>query len=187
VTEAPEPVKYFVAILWADASLLPEVCARLSERWGALDFAGPDHPFDRTTYYESEMGPNLQRRLIAFETLRGPDELASAKRTCIELETAFAGPAGRRVNLDIGYLDHNKIVLSSVKAAGQKIYLSAGVYADLIARYAEGRYQPFAWTFPDFKDGRYDAELNVMRGRYLEQVKVCRNSRLTTDHTDHTD
>jgi hypothetical protein len=59
-----------------------------------------------------------------------------------------------------------------VKAAGQKIYLTTGIYADLIARYAQGRYQPFAWTFPDFKDGRYDAELAELRAAYLRQRKL---------------
>ena len=183
---APEPVKYFVALLWADASLLPDVSARMAERWGAVDFQGPDHAFDLTNYYESEMGPNLFRRLIAFEPLRGPEELVEGKQGCIAIEAAMAGPQGRRVNLDIGYLDHNKIVLASVKAAGQKIYLSAGIYADLVARYAQRRYQPFAWTFPDFKDGRYDAELNALRGKYLEQIKVWRKENSTTDGTDTT-
>ncbi|MBI3823332.1 MAG: DUF4416 family protein [Planctomycetes bacterium] len=167
----PEPVQYFVAILWADASALPLAYARLRDRWGAIDFEGPDHPFDRTTYYEPEMGPNLVRRLIAFATLRCPGELARAKNACIEIEKELPGPTGRRVNLDIGYLDHNKIVLASVKAPGQKIYLSDGIFADLVARYSQGRYQPFEWTFPDFKDGRYDTELAEMRSQYIRQRK----------------
>jgi hypothetical protein len=167
----PEPVKYFVALLWFDALLLPDVQARMTARWGGIDFTGADRLFDRTNYYEAEMGPSLLRRLISFEALRSPEELSPAKRTCIEIERAFSMEGRRRVNLDIGYLDHNKIVLASVKSAGQKIYLCDGVYADLVARYAEGRYQPFAWTFPDFKDGRYDGELNVVRACYLRQLK----------------
>jgi hypothetical protein len=170
----PEPVKYFVAILWADEDALPQAYERLAAQWGVIDFTGMDRLFDLTDYYEAEMGSNLFRRLISFETLRSPAELASAKRMCIDLEADLRGAQGRCVNLDIGYLDHNKIVLASVKAAGQKIYLSDGVYADLVARYADGRYQPFAWTFPDIKDGRYDAELAVLRGHYLDQIKAWR-------------
>lgn len=171
----PEPVKFFVALLWADAAALAEAYTRLAERFGRIDFEGSDRPFDRTDYYADEMGANLSRRLIAFATLRGPDELADTKHFCITIESALAGAAGRRVNLDIGYLDHNKIVLASVKAAGQKIYLRDGIYADLIARYAEGRYQPFPWTFPDFKDGRYDPELAALRTAYLKQIKQWRS------------
>jgi len=171
---SPEPVKYFVAILWADENALPETYEYLIERGGVIDFSGVDKPFDLSDYYESEMGAHLYRRLIAFEAMRSPGELADAKRACIEIEGMLAGSQGRRVNLDIGYLDHNKIVLASVKAAGQKIYLANGIYADLVARYAEGRYQPFAWTFPDFKDGRYDEELTILRDKYLLQMKQWR-------------
>jgi hypothetical protein len=174
----PEPVKYFVALLWSDAKLLPSVQARMAAQWGDSDFAGPDRPFDRTTYYDAEMGPSLFRRLMSFETLRSPEEIAAAKLACIEMEKAFAIDGRRRVNLDIGYLDHNKIVLASVKSAGQKIYLREGIYADLVARYADGRYQPFPWTFPDFKDGRYDGELNVLRENYLRQMKCWRSNRV---------
>jgi hypothetical protein len=170
-TSAPEPVKYFVALLWADAVSLPETYARLVERFGPIDFEGPDRAFDLTNYYESEMGANLARRLVGFQALRSPEELADAKLDCNTIEMALASAQGRTVNLDVGYLDHNKVVLASAKAAGQKIYLGKGIYADLVARYSQGRYQPFPWTFPDFKDGRYDAELGELRTVYLQQRK----------------
>lgn len=171
---SPEPVKYFVAVLWADESALAAARLRLTERFGPIDFEGADRPFDLSAYYEPEMGANLQRRFIAFATLRSPEEITDAKHACIAIEAESASANRRRVNLDVGYLDHNKIVLASVKSAGQKIYLSNGIYADLVARYAHGRYQPFEWTFPDFKDGRYDDELAEMRGRYLREIKIWR-------------
>jgi hypothetical protein len=169
--QLPDPVKLIVAVLWADAGARDMAIARLGEHWGEVDFVGPDRPFDATEYYVPEMGPGLFRRLLAFGTLIAPETIGEAKRVCNAIEAELAADGKRRVNLDIGYLDHNKLVLASAKNAGQKIHLGGGIYADLIARYKAGRYQPFEWTFPDFKDGRYDPELATIRQRYREQLR----------------
>jgi len=177
----PILVKYFIALL---RGLTPpaRIIERLEEVWGSVEYQSQFYPFDQTDYYQEEMGGSLQRQLIAFAELRSPEELAASKVKCVEIEESFASLGKRTVNLDIGYLDHNKIVLASVKGLGQKIYLSQGIYADLVARYGHGRYQPFEWTFPDFKAGQYDADLAIMRQRYLEQVKAQRlSSSLSTE------
>ncbi|MFT3879833.1 MAG: DUF4416 family protein [Gemmatales bacterium] len=166
-------MKFFVALL---RGLTPpaRILETLEQSWGPLDHQSQFYPFDQTDYYREEMGDALQRQLIAFAELRSPEELAAAKVKCIEIEASFSSEGKRSVNLDIGYLDHNKIVLASVKGLGQKIYLTQGIYADLVARYGHGRYQPFEWTFPDFKQGRYDADLAAIRLRYLDQLKERR-------------
>lgn len=169
--EIAEQVKYFVAILYGDAAVLPEARVYLVQHWGEIDFEGEDHLFDMTDYYQPEMGAPLYRRVVAFATLQRPEAIVDAKLKCNEIEDMLASAGGRRVNLDIGYLDHNKIVLASAKGAGQKIYLGKGIWADLVGRYRAGRYQPFEWTFPDFKDGRYDTELAALRSKYLAQRK----------------
>jgi hypothetical protein len=161
------PVKYFIAVLFRDADRIPALKQELQQRWGTLDFEGPDHPFFITDYYEPEMGAPLFRRLLSFEKLLPPQFLADMKLECNALEDLLRENNNRTVNLDIGYLDHNKIVLASAKAAGQKIYLDKGIYADLVCRYKNGAYRPFEWTFPDFKDGRYDTELSSIRTSYL--------------------
>jgi hypothetical protein len=127
-----------------------------------------------TDYYVPEMGAPLYRRLLSFEKLAEPPLLVSMKLECNALEERLRVEGRRIVNCDAGYLDHNKIVLASAKGAGQKIYLERGIYADLVGRYKAGRYQPFEWTFPDFKDGRYDPELLAIRRIYLEQLKAAR-------------
>lgn len=169
--QLPDPVKLLVAVLWADAAALRTAVERLETQWGPVDHTGPDRPFDLTNYYVPEMGPQLQRRLLAFERLVAPESIREAKLICNGIEDALAHDSQRSVNLDIGYLDHNKLVLASAKNAGQKIHLGDGIYADLVARYKAGRYQPFEWTFPDFKDGRYDGELQAIRARYREQLR----------------
>lgn len=171
-----DPVKLFVAVLWNDAGALESACALLRGRWGEFDFAGTDHPFDATHYYEAEMGADLKRRLLSFARLAAPESIVDAKLDCNAMEDTLACNGVRRVNLDIGYLDHNKIVLASAKHAGQKIHLGKGIYADLIARYRAGKYQPFEWTFPDFRDGRYDEELARIRTIYLEQLRAQRTN-----------
>ncbi len=172
--DSVEPVKLFVAILWSNEAALEQALTALRQQWGEIDFVGSDHAFDITDYYEREMGSNLQRRLVAFLNLVPPEEIRQAKLTCNGIEDALAATGGRTVNLDIGYLDHNKIVLASLKYAGQKIHLGDGVYADLIARFREGKYRPFEWTFPDFRDGRYDVELVRIRRTYLDQLRARR-------------
>ena len=169
--ESVDPVKLFVAVLWATPGAMASALESLCSHWGEIDFAGADHPFDVTDYYEPEMGAGLCRRLVSFLRLVPPDSLCQAKCVCNDIEDRLAGEKGRRVNLDIGYLDHNKIVLASFKSAGQKIYLREGVWADLVARYRNGSYRPFEWTFPDFRDGRYDEELIVIRKTYLRQLR----------------
>jgi hypothetical protein len=167
-----DPVKLFVAVLWAPLCPLQKAMEMLASHWGEIDFTGADHLFDCTDYYEPEMGCALKRRLVSFRDLVPPDSLGSAKHRCNEMELGLAEKNCRRVNLDVGYLDHNKIVLASFKAAGQKIYLGEGVWADLVSRYRKGRYCPFEWTFPDFRDGRYDGELLRIRRIYMSQIRA---------------
>ncbi len=170
--EAAAPVKLIVAVLWARPDALKNALGELSSRWGEIDFAGEDHPFEMTDYYEEEMGRDLKRRLVSFLELVPPDSLCRAKHICNGIEDRLAGEKGRLVNLDVGYLDHNKIVLASFKGAGQKIYLGEGVWADLVARYRGGKFRPFEWTFPDFRDDRYGQELLRIRWTYLRQLRA---------------
>lgn len=173
-TQPPEPMKYFVAILFCTPDALDAGKQALTNTWGPFDFEGRDYEFDMTNYYESEMGTPLYRRLVSFEHLLPPTELTDMKLRCNEIEDALAHDGKRIVNLDAGYLDHNKVVLASAKARGQKIYLDKGIYADLVGFYKHGRYQPFDWTFPDFTDGRYDQELLAIRQIYLRQRREWR-------------
>jgi len=168
--ESPVPVKYFTAILFSSPDLFTGAKRILREKWGRLDLEGESRLFEVTDYYQPEMGSPLYRSIVSFAELMDPSEIVERKLSCNNIEDDLALGSKRRVNLDAGYLDHNKVVLASAKAAGQKIYLDRGIYADLAGRYKSGRYQPFEWSFPDFKDGRYDRELLSIRKRYLSQL-----------------
>jgi hypothetical protein len=175
-TVSPPAVKYFIAVLFKEPGFLDTAKQEFVRRWGAIDFEGSDHVFDVTDYYVPEMGGPLFRRLLAFENLAEPTLLVDMKLACNDIETMLGTGGKRTVNCDAGYLDHNKVVLASAKEAGQKIYIDKGIYADLAGRYRDGKYRPFEWSFPDFKDGRYDAELLSIRRLYLGQVKQARRT-----------
>ncbi len=168
------PVKFFIAVLFRTRQSFDEARGIFVERWGDIDYEGCDHVFDVTDYYRDEMGAPLSRRLLAFKNLAGPGEAIPMKLGCNAIEAHLSVGGKRTVNCDAGYLDHNKVVLASAKEAGQKIYLDKGIYADLAGRYRDGAYRPFEWSFPDFKDGRYDTELNAIRAIYLAQMKALR-------------
>ena len=175
-TLPPPAVKYFIAVLFKDAFALEQARPAFIRHWGPIDFEGTDHLFDVTDYYGPEMGTPLYRRLLSFENLAEPGLLVDMKLACNQIEDQLAVGGKRTVNCDAGYLDHNKVVLASAKEAGQKIYLDKGIYADLAGRYKAGKYQPFEWSFPDFKDGRYDRELLEIRSKYKEQMRKEKNS-----------
>jgi hypothetical protein len=166
MTPAPS-IKLFIAFLAPQDFEPAPLLEMLSEVFGSVDFVGPPHAFDVTRYYEEEMGKDLVRTIVSFSGPHQADILVGAKLACIELEKGLSIEGKRTVNLDVGYVDHNKIVLASTKGAGQKIYLASGIYADLVARYAHGQYNPFEWSFPDFKDGRYNVEFATLRKRLL--------------------
>ena len=174
--EPVTPVKFLIAVLWNDRSSLATALTLLPKSWGDVDFSGPDHLFNLTDYYQAEMGGGLLRRLVSWSVLLPPESLVEAKLKCIEIERQLACDQQRTINLDVGYLDHNKVVLGSVKYAGQKIHLGSGIYADMVARYRHGSYEPLEWSFPDFRDGRYAEELGTIRRIYLDQLRSARNA-----------
>jgi len=164
-----EPVKYFVAILYRDMALFETACRELTARWGSLDYRGSHYPFDLTDYYRDEMGNGLTRSFVSFERLMPPTELVVMKHACNAIENAHAREGKRCINLDCGYLDHHKVILASMKGAGHKIYLADGVWGDFTCRWQNGCFQPFEWSFPDFKEGRYRDDLARIRARFIAQ------------------
>jgi hypothetical protein len=164
------PVKAFVAALGADTAAMAEAVEVMADTQGPIDLRSQPFPFDHTDYYVTEMGGPLVRQFFAFERLMDPARLAALKHLAARVEEAFSVDSKRRVNLDPGYLDYGKLVLASYKYGGQKVLLCEGVYADVTLLYGKGRFQPFAWTFPDFADGRYQDFLLRLRRRYKEQT-----------------
>jgi hypothetical protein len=171
----PLQVKLFTGILTSLPEILPDIEERLTARFGPIDLRSPTFPFDKTTYYDLEMGSPIVRCFLAFQTLIAPAEISSIKRTTNEMEAVFAGERSqvrRPVNLDPGYLEESKIVLASTKNFYHRILLSDGIYGEVTLHFSAGGWQVFPWTFPDFRGGRYDDFFTQLRRIYRDQRKA---------------
>jgi len=168
----PKPVKFFVAALFSDPKRLDQACALLEKQFGATDLISVDFSFDVTDYYHTEMGRPIWRRLLAFQPLRLPDDLAPSKIRTNQIEIDLADEGRRRVNLDVGYVDFDKVVLASAKYGIHKIYLAQGIYADLALHYEKGRLLPYPWAFPDFRSELYHPFFLNLRTLYKAQIKA---------------
>lgn len=165
-----QSVQLLIGIIFRDQSLLKKVEERLEENVGRIESASQIYDFDVTDYYESEMGKDLKRIFYAFRDLIFPDEIVEIKLKTNRIEEDFAVDGKRRINIDPGYIDFYKLVLVSNKFLGQKIYLGKGVYADPTLYYDNG-WKPYAWGFPDFRSGRYDSFLEVVREAYKRKIR----------------
>ncbi|HUJ74454.1 MAG TPA: DUF4416 family protein [bacterium] len=166
-----EPVKLFAALLYREPEALEAALRALAHCFSAVDHRGAATPFDASDYYAPEMGTGLQRLVVGFSELLPPQELVQAKWQAHRIEHELSVEGRRRVNVDIGYLDRFKVVLASFKARGNKIYLGQQVWADLTLVFQHGRWEALPWTFPDFRAGRFHADLLALRQRYLAQLR----------------
>jgi hypothetical protein len=173
--QPPLPVKLIVAALYSDEALLLAARERLRQQFGPIDFSSQQFPFEETSYYIPEMGTPITRLFYAFEKLVSPGELAGIKIAANAIEDELAIAGRRKVNLDPGYIDTDKLVLASTKYNGHKIYLAEGIWADLTLHYAKGHFSAYPWSFVDFRNGDYEKTFLRIREIYKGQLKLVRS------------
>jgi hypothetical protein len=167
----PGRVKLFAGILYSDASRLADALVLLQERYGEIDYRSRSFPFTFTDYYAAEMGDAIFRVFVSFGLLVHPNQLARIKKETNGIEDRLAVDGKRKVNIDCGYMDYDKVVLASAKYNGQKVYLDLGIWADLTLHYEKKRFEPYPWSFPDFKSGLYNDVFLTIRRRFKAQPR----------------
>ena len=167
------PVKLIVGMITADISLFTSAGQKLSGQFGEIDFYSEVMPFDYTNYYNDEMGKNLQRQFISFKSLIPADTLAETKIFTNELEEQFffENTKNRRINLDPGYVSASKMILASTKDHAHRIYLGKGIFAEITLRYYQKTFQPWEWTYPDYRTKEYIDVFKQIRKIYMQQLR----------------
>jgi hypothetical protein len=166
-----KPVKYFIGALFSDEDRLIRAISQAENIFNSVDHVSEDFPFRITKYYDDEMGTPIFRRFVSFSRLLDPGFLCEAKILTNHIEDSLRISEKRKVNLDVGYLDNDKVVLASAKYGIHKVFLAQGIYADLALHYSKGQFQPYEWAFPDFKRPDYTPFFLRMREIYKRQSK----------------
>ncbi len=170
----PDPVKLIASIFSPQEPLIQEVISKLCLQYGPVDWVSPPMFFDRTRYYEREMGWPLHRRFVSFEQLIRPEDLVQIKLNTNEIERQYLEGENRQVNIDPGYIGLERLILATGKNYVHRVYLSHGIYADLTLIFKKGSFRPLEWTYKDYADPEMISMFNNLRKRYMDQLRQRR-------------
>jgi hypothetical protein len=166
-----DQVKLISSIFSRREDLIEAAVAGLEEMFGPLDWKSPRLLFDRTRYYEEEMGWPLFRRFVTFRDLICPESIVEVKLRTNELEKAYVRDGKRSVNIDPGYICMERLVLVTGKNYTHRIYLSKGIYADLTLVFQRGCFRPLPWTYQDYGNADLISQFNEIRADYKTQLR----------------
>jgi hypothetical protein len=168
----PVQAKLFIGMISSFEDLFKELTELLIQSYGPLDKCSKIFPFDRTSYYEDELGKNLKKYFISFENLIEQDDIVAIKHFSNDLEQEYATSSKQRqINLDPGYLTAAKVVLATTKDYSHRLYLNKSIYAEVTLNFKEGRPRGFPWTYPDYLRSDYGDYLSQLRVIYMRQIK----------------
>ncbi len=154
-----------------DHTLWAWTLQQMTSAWGTPERISDEYPFDLTHYYQ-EISQSLVRRFVSFCGLFPGEDLANWKRASGIME--FCSGSSRRVNIDPGFLDGAKLVLASTKNRAQRVPIAQDLFAEVTLRFRHHQWEPFDYTFPDFRSGRYDAFLHTVRQDWLRDTQDLR-------------
>jgi Domain of unknown function (DUF4416) len=147
---------------------------RLQRDYGPLAGVSPSYFFHHTTYYRPTMGENLIKQLLAFEQLVALDQLSSIKLRTNQLEQELISSGEysepRPLNLDPGLLTLGKFMLATTKDQAHRIYLRDGIYAEVTLRFQSGEYEPWPWTYADYREPAVRAALKDFRDYFQRRL-----------------
>ena len=170
--ESQEPVKLICGLLAGASEWLDRAKEVLSGQFGPIDHESEVIPFDFTAYYQKELGPEIIRQYISFKNLIDPGDLASIKLTTNRMEEDLSVDGVRKVNLDPGYLDLSKMVLATTKDATYRVYLADGISGQSTYYFQGGTYNPWEWTYADYRTEPSISFFNRVRSEYKKLVRA---------------
>ncbi|MDP8289513.1 MAG: DUF4416 family protein [Candidatus Susulua stagnicola] len=166
----PLPVKFISGFIYTTEKVYQNTKKYLEKKFGPIDFESRRIDFNFTTYYHPEMGTPLSRRFISFEKLRKPEQFVDIKLYCIKLEKKFALNLQRQINIDPGYINEAKLILTTTKDFAHRVYLGKGIYGEVTLTYLKDYFSEIPTTFPDYRTPEYKEIFFNIRKIYRQQI-----------------
>jgi hypothetical protein len=171
----PNPVLLIVATFSRHPEARAWAQLRLQEIFGPVALVSLAYEFTQTRYYEPTMGAGLRKQFIVFHDCVPADCLPDAKlaTNALERELAQGGayPEPRPLNLDPGVLSLGKFLLATTKDQAHRVYLRAGIFAEVTLRYEAGTFVTCPWTYADYRQPCVLAFLKQARDFYRERLR----------------
>ena len=148
----PTDVKYFFSILYNENDFtLDQVKELAQDKIGEVTLFHPKfNPLQE--YYSKEMGMNLKRVILQSSISTKREELIALKLWATKFEQAHLNDnGGRKINIDIGFVAKEQVILATGKPYSHRTYLGQGVYADLVYIYQDKSFRKVPWTYPDYQ------------------------------------
>ena len=162
--------RHELALVWGRGAL--------EAAFGPVGLVGAPLPFHQTRYYEPTMGTDLRKQLMAFSTLIDAADLPQKKLRTNEIEHQLTATAAYReerpLNLDPGILNLGKFMLATTKDQAHRIYLRNGIFAEVTLRFERGAFQPWPWTYADYRTPEVHRFLLDARGYYKQRLRETR-------------
>jgi hypothetical protein len=121
------------------------------------------------------MGPDLRKQFLVFQQLLAADRLPAIKlhTNALEQELARSGgyPESRPLNLDPGLLTLGKFCLATTKDQVHRIYLRDGIFAEVTLRFQAGSFEPWPWTYADYRQTCVRDFLKQARDYYRRRLR----------------
>ena len=164
----PKAVKLIIGMLAKSQKLFDTAEEFFIKKFGPIDYKSPEISFDYTDYYKKEMGGPLKRKFISFKKTISPEKIAKIKLLANSIEEKLSSNKKRRINIDPGYISDSKLVLTTTKDYFHRIYLNYGIHAEVTLKWRKGGFEPFEWTYPDYRSREYIEILNTIRNNYMK-------------------
>ena len=171
-----EKVKLIVGMISSDSALFDKVKIILEKKLrNQVDLESHVLNFTHTDYYYKEMGLELKRKFLSFKRVVSLNKIERIKILTNLVEGKFSRKGNRAINIDPGYIDLSKLVLLSTKDYTHRIHIGSGIFAEITLYYKDKKFNPWPWTYPDYKTDEYLSLFNSIR-------EIYKNKRDLTNH-----